>query len=116
MRTGRSYFSAQGSVSGLTPIVPSSSACQVSGAVPPIGVVAPIPVTTTSWSELIGGASLFARSLIAHLSSLCSSASAHGVVRDARAHVAARDPSLSALVRRDVGHGIADGLQIRQLV
>ena len=29
---------------------PSSMACQVSGAVPPMGVVAPMPVTTTSWS------------------------------------------------------------------
>src|SRR6478609_2209699 len=53
IRTGRLYLSTQGSSRILTPLVPSSMACQVSGAVPPMGVVAPMPVTTTSWSLVI---------------------------------------------------------------
>ena len=45
---GRTW-STHGSSMFLTPTLPSSMACQVSGAVPPIGVVAPMPVTTTSF-------------------------------------------------------------------
>src|SRR5690606_25393525 len=45
--TGRLYSSTQSKVIGRAPERPARIADQVSGAVPPTGVVAPRPVTTT---------------------------------------------------------------------
>jgi len=44
--TGSSYFATQSCSSERAPDSPASSADQESGAVPPMGVVAPMPVTT----------------------------------------------------------------------
>src|SRR5665648_206615 len=111
--TGRSYLTAQSLSSVCTPDFPARAAAHVLGTSPPSGVVAPMPVTTTSGAlvtvppgQVVGGP---------------PSPEGRWVggswVPGASDGLAGRRtlPARSALRARDEGHGVADGGQVLDL-
>src|SRR4051794_12063473 len=106
--TGSSYLATQSKSMGRAPDRPASRASHVSVAVPPKGVVAPRPVTTTRRSRV-------------EVMVTCSSESS-GVVRGVRwlgwlgrRPRAGRRPEASGLRAVDVRDGVAHGLEVLDL-
>src|SRR4051794_28608825 len=103
--TGSSYLATQSKSMGRAPDRPASRASHVSVAVPPKGVVAPRPVTTTRRSRV-------------EVMVTCSSESsgARGeVVRLGRRPGAGRRPEASGLRAVDVRDGVTHGLEVLDL-
>src|SRR5665648_529135 len=112
--TGRSYVAAQSLSSVCTPDFPARAAAHVLGTSPPSGVVAPMPVTTTSGSlvtvppgQVVGGSS----------SPRAGGWAVRGVRGASDGLVGRRtSPARSVLRARDEGHGVADGGEVLDLV
>src|SRR5665648_510496 len=112
--TGRSYLTAQSLSNVCTPDFPARAAAHVLGTSPPSGVVAPMPVTTTSGSlvtvppgQVVGGSS----------SPRAGGWAVRGVRGASDGLVGRRtSPARSVLRARDEGHGVADGGEVLDLV
>src|SRR6478736_7812212 len=106
--TGSSYLAIQSNSIGRAPDRPASRASHVSVAVPPRGVVAPRPVTTTRRSRLDVMVTCSSESSVVGWSGW------DGAVRSAPGG-AGRRPDASGLGAADEGDGVADGLEVLDL-
>src|SRR6476620_579080 len=111
--TGSSYFSTQSKGMVFAPDRPARMASHVSGTLPPTGVVAPRPVTTTRRSAVMAGS--------APSSGWCGDGRALRGERLAASvcRVAATwagKPLCSVLLLGAERHGVADGLEVLDLV